>query len=160
MNEATEPVTIHEGECNEACGAHCADTVPVQPEPQVPLNEAQFRKLRGQYFTVRHDLVGQCGHKIDRMNEPSIGCEWCWWTWFSGHGELIQTTDRALQEQGKYFVIKMRGKRYLKYFLRYMSTLARFKKEQDATNTESTESNIRSLDSDQSGDDRSIRESA
>jgi len=95
------------------------------------ITEGQLRKLRGQYFTVRHDVVKECGHKIDRMNEPSIGCEWCWWTWFSGHGELVKTTDEALQEHGKEFVIKLRGRRYLKYFLRFMSTLARFKKEQE-----------------------------
>jgi hypothetical protein len=95
------------------------------------ITESQLRELRGKYFTVRHDVVKECGHKIDRMNEPSIGCEWCWWTWFSGHGELVKTTDEALQEHGKEFVIKLRGRRYLKYFLRFMSTLARFKKEQE-----------------------------
>jgi hypothetical protein len=106
-------------------------------DPTNTLSERQFRELRGKYFTVRHIPVSECGHKIDAMNEPTIGCEWCWWTWFSGHAELVQTTDKAFQEHGKEFVIKMRGRRYLKYFLRYMSTLARFQKEQEEKNEQS-----------------------
>ena len=106
-------------------------TEPVHDHGPKQITELQLRQLRGKYFTIRHDLVKECGHKIDRMNEPSIGCEWCWWTWLSGHGELVKTTDEALQEHGKEFVIKLRGRRYLKYFLRFMSTLARFKKEQE-----------------------------
>jgi hypothetical protein len=105
-------------------------------EPQKPLSEAQFRKLRNLYFTVRHTLVKECGHKIDMINEPRHrNCEFCYWTWLSAHGELVQVADRALQEQGKAFLIKMRGRHFYEMFVRYMSTLARFKKEQDDKET-------------------------
>lgn len=112
-------------------------------DPTSKLTESQFRELRGRYFTVRHLRVKECGHKIDTMNEPSIGCEWCWWTWLSGHAELVQTTDEAFREHGKDFVIRLRGRRYLKYFLRYMATVARFKKEQDEQNARQIEESNR-----------------
>lgn len=94
------------------------------------LNESQYRILRGKYFTVKHVLIEICGHKIDMINEPRHrNCEYCWWAWLSAHGELVETVDRALREQGETFLIKMRGKHFLTMFRRYMSTVARFQKE-------------------------------
>jgi len=94
------------------------------------LTESQFRELRGKYFSVRHYTVPECGHKLDMINEPTFrNCEYCWWAFFSSHGQLVQVTDEMFQTHGKAFLDKMRGVKYRKQFCRYMSTLARFKQE-------------------------------
>jgi len=126
MTESSEHV--HTEECDRTPEIESR----LNAEPQKPLTERQFRQLRNLYFTVRHTLVKECGHKIDMINEPRHrNCETCYWAWFSAHGELVQVADRALQEQGKSFLVKMRGRHFYEMFVRYMSTLARFKKEQD-----------------------------
>jgi hypothetical protein len=101
-------------------------------EPQKPLTEAQFRKLRGMYFTVRHHRVQPCGHLLDQINEPTFrNCEACWFGFFNSHGPLVEVTDKAFQEQGPAFLDKMRGVKYRKAFTSFMSTIARMKKESD-----------------------------
>jgi hypothetical protein len=107
------------------------DSEPAQP--QKPLTEAQFRKLRGMYFTVRHHRVQPCGHLLDQINEPTFrNCEACWFTFFNSHGPLVEVTDKAFQEQGFRFLDKMRGKTYRVMFTRFMSTIAQMKRESDA----------------------------
>ena len=101
-------------------------------EPQKPLTEAQFRKLRGMYFTVRHHRVQPCGHLLDQINEPTFrNCEACWFCFFNSHGPLVEVTDKAFQEQGPAFLDKMRGVKYRKAFTSFMSTIASMKKESD-----------------------------
>jgi len=117
-------------------------------EPQKQLSEAQLRQLRNLYFTIRHTPVKECGHKIDMINEPRHrNCENCYWAWFSAHGELVQVADKALHEQGRTFLIKMRGRHFYEMFVRYMSTLARFKKEQDDKETGITREENRTIES-------------
>ena len=100
--------------------------------PSNKLTESQFRELRGKYFTVRHHRVKECGHLLDMINEPTFrNCEYCWWAFFSSHGELVNVTDEAFKEHGPTFVDRLRGKQYRKMFTRYMSTLAAFKLEAD-----------------------------
>lgn len=112
---------------------HECDDSPTQPQQ---LTERQFRELRGKYFTIRHFRVRPCNHHLDQINEPTFrNCESCWFTFFSSHGELVQVTDKAIQEQGAPFLDKMRGRTYRKMFCRYMSTLARLKREQDIEET-------------------------
>jgi len=101
-------------------------------EPQKPLTEAQFRKLRGMYFTVRHHRVQPCGHLLDQINEPTFrNCEACWFCFFNSHGQLVEVTDKALQEQGFRFLDKMRGKKYRTMFCRFMNTVMKAKRESD-----------------------------
>lgn len=114
---------------HRSCQPNPEVSVPVQNQPLTP---EQFRKLRGRYFTIRHHRAKPCNHKIDEINEPRHrNCESCYFMWFSAHGELVQVADRALQEQGKDFLIRMRGRHFYEMFVRYMSTLARLKKEQE-----------------------------
>ena len=103
--------------------------------PQI-LTETQFRALRRQYFTVRHGRCQPCGHRFDVITEPRTNCEHCWFHWLNEHGELIQTADRAYTEQGEKFLIAMRGLKFTKMFLRFMSTLARLKQEAEQTERE------------------------
>ena len=108
--------------------------------PAPALTERQFRELRGKYFTVRHLRVKECGHLLDQINEPTYrNCEYCWWAFFSSHGELVNVTDEAFKEHGPAFVDKLRGKQYRKMFTAYMSTLAAFKLEADAMQAQAQE---------------------
>ena len=85
--------------------------------------------LRGKYFTVRHDLM-PCGHKIDRVNQPKNNCEICWWNWLNTHGELVKVADEFFREYGKARLVAMRGKVFVKMFLRFMSTVQHLMEEQ------------------------------
>jgi hypothetical protein len=137
MEETTQGLDLHNQPVVSAEASHksLAETLAEDcTAPVKPLTELQFRQLRRAYFTVRHDTVATCGHKIDRLNEPKNNCEYCWWAFFGSHGELVQTADKAFQEQGQNFLDKMRGQKFRKMFLRYMSTLARFQKEQELNN--------------------------
>jgi hypothetical protein len=138
----TESEHVHTEECESPCDTpshipwddnHSVKlTEHLNAEPQKPLTEAQFRKLRGLYFTVRHHRVQPCGHLLDQINEPTFrNCEACWFCFFNSHGQLVEVTDKALQEQGFRFLDKMRGKKYRRAFTSFMSTIARLKKESD-----------------------------
>jgi hypothetical protein len=122
---------VHGPECEpEVPTAASQDPLLARLNAGKQLTEAQFRLLRGRYFTVRHYTVPECGHKLDMINEPSFrNCEYCWWAFFSSHGELVQVTDEAFQTHGSAFVDRMRGVKYRKMFTRYMSTLAAFQKQ-------------------------------
>jgi len=97
------------------------------------ITPAQFRELRGKFFTVRHERVKTCGHHLDKINEPTFrNCETCWFSFFASHGELVKVTDEALQEHGAGFVDKLRGKHYRVQFCRFMSTMNRLREESEA----------------------------
>jgi hypothetical protein len=114
-----------------------AEAVEAQKQREQPeISARQWGEIRKLLMTRKLDRVPECGHRFDRFNEPGNNCEYCWWMFFSSHGELVQTTDKAFQEQGKDFVVKMRGQKYLKFFLRFMSTMARFQKEAEALRAE------------------------
>jgi hypothetical protein len=149
--EATEPAT-------EACPVpETRGTSPVEPdsaqEPQPPvepvidesvppelrpdkdgnppkLTEALMRKLRGKYFTVRHPLLTDCGHKLDMINQPKNNCENCWFQFFNTHAQLVEVTDQFFRTHGKNALVGMRGIKYAKNFGRYMVTVAHFMKEE------------------------------
>lgn len=125
---------VHTEECTPEILAASQDALLARlNDPTQKLTEAQFRILRGRYFTIRHYTVPECGHKLDMINEPTFrNCEYCWFCFFSSHGELVQVTDEAFQEHGAGFVDRLRGVTYRKNFTRFMATLAAFKKEADA----------------------------
>ncbi len=119
---------IANGEITTTTGRPVIQAAPPIPE-QMTLR--QFKALRAKYFTVKHKRMDPCGHRLDAMNEPRNNCEFCWFAFFQTHGELVQTTDRAYQEQGTEFLDRTRGQKYRKMFLRFMSTIAMFKKEME-----------------------------
>ena len=97
----------------------------------LPFNERTLAMLRGKYFTVRHDLM-PCGHKIDRINQPKNNCDICWWNWLNIHRKLIETAHEFYQQYGKERLVAMRGAKFVRMFLRYMSTVAHLLEEQKA----------------------------
>ena len=126
---------MDEHEHTEACGStpETESLLAKLNDPGQKLTESQFRELRGKYFTVRHLRVRECWHLLDQINEPTFrNCEYCWFAFFSSHGELVNVTDEAFKEHGAAFVDRLRGRKYRKMFTSYMSTLAAFKVEADA----------------------------
>ena len=95
----------------------------------LPINERTLRLIRGKTFTVRHILL-TCGHKMDLQNEPRTNCETCWWEWLNNHSTLVQTAHEFYQQYGKERLVAMRGARFVKMWLRFMSTVAHMIEEQ------------------------------
>jgi hypothetical protein len=95
----------------------------------LPINERTLRLIRGKTFTVRH-IALTCGHKMDLQNQPKTGCETCWWEWLNNHSTLVQTAHEFYQQFGKERLVAMRGTKFVKYFLMFMSTVAHMIEEQ------------------------------
>ncbi len=109
-------------ECTEPEHDHAA-----QPKQ---ITELQLRQLRGKYFTVRHPRTIGCDHHQDQINEPTFrNCESCWYAFFSTHGELVNVTHEAFSEHGAAFVEKLRGRKYVRMFTRFMSTMNRLRED-------------------------------
>jgi len=107
----------------------------------LPINERTLRLIRGKTFTVRHILLEDCQHKMDMQNQPKTGCENCWYQWLNHHGTLVQTAHEFYQQFGKERLVAMRGAKFVKMFLRFMSTIAHMieeQKKQEATNVNRT----------------------
>ena len=108
----------------------------------LPINERTLRLIRGKTFTVRH-IPLTCGHKMDLQNQPKTNCETCWWEWLNNHSTLVQTAHEFYQQFGKERLVAMRGTKFVKYFLMFMSTVAHMieeQKKQEAANGNDSES--------------------
>lgn len=107
-----------------------------------------LKQMRGHYFTVKHPLLENCGHKLDMINFPKRNCENCFYQFFNTHPQLVEVTDQFFRTHGKGPLIGMRGVKYFKAFVRYMATVIHFMKEeeerkaQEQANVPSGESNI------------------
>jgi hypothetical protein len=89
-----------------------------------------LKQMRGHYFTVKHDVLTNCGHKMDRMNQPHNNCENCWYQFFNTHPQLVEVSDQFFRTHGKGPMIGMRGEKYFKNFVRFMATVIHFQKEE------------------------------
>jgi hypothetical protein len=89
-----------------------------------------LKQMRGHYFTVKHDVLTNCGHKMDRMNQPHNNCENCWYQFFNTHPQLVEVSDQFFRTHGKGPLIGMRGEKYFKNFVRFMATVIHFQKEE------------------------------
>ncbi len=119
-------------ECTEPEHDHAA-----QPKQ---ITELQLRQLRGKYFTVRHPRTIGCDHHQDQINEPTFrNCESCWYAFFSTHGELVNVTHEAFSEHGPEFVEKLRGRKYVRMFTRFMSTMNRLREDAEKLQKEKDE---------------------
>jgi hypothetical protein len=99
--------------------------VPVPPE----ITPKLIRELRRKHFTVRHNVLDNCGHKMDLINEPANNCQNCWFNWFNIHPELVKIADEFFGKYGKGPLVAMRGEKFTRNFLRFMSTVERLKRE-------------------------------
>ena len=89
-----------------------------------------LKQMRGHYFTVKHDVLTNCGHKMDRINQPRLNCENCWYQFFNTHPQLVEVSDEFFRTHGKGPMIGMRGEKYFKNFVRFMATVLHFQKEE------------------------------
>lgn len=116
----------------------------VATDKQVPfdiskLSPKQLKAARGQFFTVKHILLKDCEHKMDVLNEPRHrNCDNCWFNFFNTHPALIDTVNDAWRDQGKAFIIKLRGRQFAKQFGRFMKTVTEMAKEGKVINVEGT----------------------
>ena len=116
----------------------------------LPFTEKTLAMLRNRYFTIRHILLKDCGHKIDAINFPKRNCQTCLYTWFNHHAQLVQTAHEFYQQYGKERLIALRGEKFVKAFLMFMSTVHHFlelQKEQERAKQEGVQSPVVSSES-------------
>jgi hypothetical protein len=137
----TDPIECLAGQASAVPGTSTVngpgDGIPIEgelrPAPR-QVSEAELKQLRRLYFTVRHDTVQPCGHKLDRVNQPDNNCEFCWFGFYESHPQLVETADKAYVEQGQRFLDKMRGVKFRKFFTRYMATKLKMQQEMETKN--------------------------
>jgi hypothetical protein len=103
-------------------------------DEEVEITRSEFKEDRRLHFTVRHGSISRCGHRFIPGEEPrQRNCDVCWFTFFQVHGELTQAMDELYAKHGKAGLLQLRGPKFVKNFLKFMSTVAQWKKEIEAT---------------------------
>lgn len=94
--------------------------------PPKVLTRSEYKAAMRTFFTQRHATVTPCGHKFHPTAEPKNNCQYCWFCYYNEHGEVTQTAEECFQKEGADFLIKLRGKKFFKNFLKFMATLAQY----------------------------------
>lgn len=123
----THAETAEQIEANSAVIEANPDT----PAEQKPPTRRELGRLRRQYFTRELPTVTGCGHKADPMREPKNNCQYCWFTFFNNHGELVQAVDELWRKEPG-ILVGLKGNKFAKNFLKFMATLAQWKATADA----------------------------
>ncbi len=130
-------VVDSEGTVVETAESHQTETTPVEPEK--PLSRSQIGKLRKQYVTIQHPRVRACNHSLDMNQQPRHrNCQYCWFAWFNGHGEVVQQLDEMHTSGQDELIIQLQGKKFLHRWRQFMSTVANLKAEELAQVTQET----------------------
>lgn len=96
------------------------------------LTKKDIGNIRRMYFTVKHSIVEECGHKYNDLQEPHNNCPHCWFSFFNSHGDMVKLADEVFHEQnGTKLLAKLKGDKFVKMFTHFMSTIARWKNEAD-----------------------------
>ena len=114
-------------------------------DPVVPpqMTRQVWKQMMRIHFTIRRGTAPGCGHKLSSINvpnekgentifitsDPRKNCDSCWFTYFNTNGQMTNIADECFREAGRDVLERSRGKRFVKYFLRFMSTIARFQRE-------------------------------
>jgi hypothetical protein len=114
-------------------------------DPLVPkqMTRQVWKQMMRIHFTVRRGLAQPCGHKLSTTTvlddkgkqsvfitaDPRKNCSSCWFTYFNTNGQMTQIADECFQNAGRDVLERSRGKKFVKYFLMFMSTVARFQRE-------------------------------
>lgn len=112
---------------------------------------ADRKKLVGN--TLKYQHIPMCGHSFVPEHEPRHrNCESCWFAFFQVHGEMTQAVEQLYQTNPE-ILLNLKGKKFVRNFLKFMSTVAAFQasvqavqaqaetaKEKDVISTGSTES--------------------
>lgn len=100
-----------------------ADLGAAKPMPQPKPTDREIREWRSTNFTVRHQTVKACGHKIDLRHEPKhANCKYCWQALFEVgfNEEEMSRLHQLLMTAGSKGVITIYGKKFLKAFGAWM----------------------------------------
>lgn len=93
---------------------------------------SDIKKFNKIYVTVQHPRVKECGHRFDEFHEPRHNCEFCWFAFFNTHGDLVKTVDEIFhKENGIHVLTALKGKKFVRNFTKFMSTVAQWKIEAD-----------------------------
>ena len=80
--------------------------------------------------TIAHPRVTQCGHRLDLGRQPRHrNCESCWFAWFNTNGKVSQQCDEMFQSDDGVLIEHLQGTKFLKRWLQFMATLAKWKKQ-------------------------------
>jgi len=103
----------------------------------VAISRAEYKRGMHDQFTVKHRQL-PCGHKLvaDHNGPRHTNCDQCWLSYFQVFGEVTKAVEEAYQskgtEVGAELIKQLRGVKFLKYFLRFMSTVALYKEQMEA----------------------------
>jgi hypothetical protein len=102
-----------------------------QQDPVVPkqMTRQVWKQMMRMHFTVRRARVKSCGHKFNIESDPRNNCDDCWFAYFQNNGQMTKIADECFTEAGRDVLERSRGKKFVRYFLRFMSTIARFQRE-------------------------------
>jgi hypothetical protein len=113
-------------------------TMPANTMPH--MSRKQWGQIMRAQFTVEGFKL-PCGHKIATAldkegklflpTDPKTNCDVCWMAYFQNNGVVVQIADECFQEAGRDVLERSRGKKFVHYFVRFMSTMARFQREQE-----------------------------
>ena len=100
-------------------------------DPIVPpkMTRKVWKEMMRIHFTVRRPTVKSCGHKINIQSDPRNNCADCWFAYFQNNGQMTQIADECFTQAGRDVLERSRGKKFVKFFLMFMSTIARFQRE-------------------------------
>lgn len=112
-------------------------------DPVVPkqMTRQVWKQMMRMHFTVRRATVKSCGHKINIESDPRNNCDECWFAYFNNNGQMTKIADECFTEAGRDVLERSRGKKFVKYFLKFMSTIARFQREAAAAKIAEKEAN-------------------
>jgi hypothetical protein len=140
MNDVTQ--LTPEAQAEAVAALSKAEHDPIVP-PQ--MTRKVWKEMMRIHFTVRRGTAPGCGHKLSSINvpnekgentlfitsDPRKNCDSCWFTYFNTNGQMTNIADECFREAGRDVLERSRGKRFVRYFLRFMSTIARFQREQE-----------------------------
>jgi hypothetical protein len=127
-NEAPDKncVTLANGDC---VGKDCMHN---QPEPEPKPGLSGYKKIMRRFWTVQHKVVQACQHKFTGQ-EPRTNCQFCWFAYFNENGDFTKSLDELWRSPGgENTMVSLRGRKFVKMFLRFMSTVANWKADEEA----------------------------
>ena len=92
------------------------------------LTKRQLGKIRRVHVTINHPRVTGCLHRLDLTKHPRHrNCHNCWWAWFNNNGGTVTTADELWQAGNSKMIEQLNGTKFLKYFIKFMATVAHMK---------------------------------
>ena len=92
-----------------------------KPIPEKKPSSKEIGEYRNRHFTVRHNTVVACGHKIDLGHYPSNANCWpCWEAFFSVSPEGVEQVHQMLLNGGTQEVTRRFGSKFVKNFGKFL----------------------------------------